>query len=188
MRLHVQQQDIRPMAHLNEIDSADPVLVSTTLHDSQAPHLPAGAILRTIEHTYRNAHELPPSLAYLFACSPNCYPENGTANLTGDPAHSIKLHSLSLEQLLLLSIGLGSLDDLPVHDRDVAALLEACFALVMQRQWLLYSKPEVQNLGILLAMAICLLHFWGRPYHCLGLLQSLGPLINHLALINRNDE
>lgn len=52
---------------------------------------------------------------------------------------------------------------------------------ILQRQWTLLNTTH-QRLAIGIAVAYCLLHGWARPFHALGVLQSVKHSLERLAI------
>lgn len=55
-------------------------------------------------------------------------------------------------------------------------------AIALQKQWILISRPDEERVPLVLLTAYCLVYLLARPFHALGLLQAIDPVIKGHSL------
>ncbi len=68
----------------------------------------------------------------------------------------------------------------------MAVAMHTC-SLALQRLWILRAGPAQDLVPLVLMLANYLMHFWVRPFHALGLLQSVDPAIKHMAVLQADN-
>ncbi|EQB54049.1 hypothetical protein CGLO_06159 [Colletotrichum gloeosporioides Cg-14] len=101
----------------------------------------------------------------------------------------VDIKQLPISILLVLSIALRSADNSPLNlgPELLLALSEASFTNALQSQWTLLSVVDEERIPLSLLMAYCLMYFWARPFHALGLVQSLDPVIRTFSMRNGDE-
>lgn len=198
IRLNLTLPDLTPQTYLLDCDRVDPVLLaSDPTPDQQPGPLMLWHVRRLIEAFYSALDTFPVYLVDL------CEGYQGlwaTHVLDGPLGHIepegvsqhvavAHLHSLSVQQLLVLSMALKSVDTafLNAAPSVIAAISAASCSMALRKQWILLSGPDEDLIPLTLALALGLVYFWARPYHALGLLQSIEPAMRHMSA-RRPDE
>lgn len=91
---------------------------------------------------------------------------------------------LSLPYATLLCLALAS--DVVPFLSDQLATSSLYLNSILQRQWTLWNKIH-ERIAVSLALAYCLLYTWARPFHALGVLQSVKPAIKRMAVRVKSD-
>jgi hypothetical protein len=102
----------------------------------------------------------------------------------GDLSTEIDLHNLSLPHLLVLSMALRAAEvgNLEIDPSTLNALSEATIGILLLKSWELFSATEELKLPIILLTAFNLVYFWIKPFHALGMLQSIDSVLGHFSL------
>jgi hypothetical protein len=167
------------LGFLADADEAEPFLPETSSHHVVAPRLGAWQVLEAIERFYGEAHKLPVALAALLDLYDDFHRSKVLEGLlASDHDAVIEPSSLSIAQLLVLSMALKSQHDVK---GDLADAALAYFSIVMSRQWTLLTA-KMDRVVLSLVITHCLVHYWLRPFHALGLLQSLGPTLKRMSM------
>ncbi|KAL1864271.1 hypothetical protein VTK73DRAFT_6002 [Phialemonium thermophilum] len=198
IRLNLSIPGVVPETYLADYDHSDPLLLEWTTGARRAvPPLMVWQAAHAMEGFYGSTHRLPVYFSYLF----DHYPPLSSDGLDrGSLARSavegisqraavVDLQLLSIPQLLVLSMAMRTVDAEPL-DMDPAhmmALAEASCAMALQKQWLLRSGPDEDLVPMLLALSYYLAYFWARPFHALGVLQSIAPAIKHMHVRQPDD-
>ncbi|KAF7550954.1 hypothetical protein G7Z17_g5366 [Cylindrodendrum hubeiense] len=193
IRLNLTLPGVISTTFLRESDAADPWLLETATSSHDAPQIFLWQVADAMDHFYAMSYtDLPLFVSELFdLCKPLSHssimrsftPESPSPN-TGSP-HSapIDFERLSIPQLLLLSLAKTQLADDMVTDNSSARSVPAhAFTIVLQKQWVLLSQPDEERVPLVLMTAYCLVYFWARPFHALGLLQAIDPAIKGYSL------
>ena len=191
IRLYLTLPDLNPQTYLQDTDAADRFLIEPILPQSELPRLSLWQVDRALNHFYDATLGLPIGLVqllntheslgriHIFESMAALYPPGSSS------PHTISLdpHRLSVEQLLVMSMALklGNPTALGAREADVQAASAFCFSLAMQRQWTLHANPEILA-PLSLTMTYCLIHFWARPFHALGILRSIDSAIKQLSM------
>ncbi|KAF5529810.1 C6 zinc finger domain-containing protein [Fusarium mexicanum] len=195
LRLHIHPLEARPLALYQAVDASDPLLTRTWGETQRLQEMPLKDILQTINQLHQRIQELPLVFTYLFTCWPEFSSDATVAplqhlesSLLPSP-QKLSLHRLSIHQLLLLSMGLRLLGPSQLTElSETSSLCEISFALCLERLWVLHANVDLDSLSLILTIALCLVHLWGRPFHSLGLLQSLDSHFERLILQNAGSE
>jgi hypothetical protein len=175
---------------LHEFDASDPVLLSHATSYQSMPRLQLDILLSSLKLFYQHIDELPIAMAYLFLHSQTFSRNQVIGRLLSEPGRDegLTLTELSPEQPIVLGIMLRTrMINMGLEELSLS-LSEACFSMVLQRLWLLYSTPPQHHVPIILALTICLVYYWGRPVHSLGFLQPLETSMTRITTRERADE
>ena len=197
IRLNLTAPGIVSTSYLAEADAADPVLLQTPTSGPDAPQPPLWQLVRLVEEFYSSSVEkLPVCILEVFDSCPALgahYVLNGLAQLYPPDAvsqHSatVDLHRLSIAQLLVVSLAKRSSNDSAMQsDSATTAISAVSFTIALQKQWMLMSSSDEERLPLALLAAYCLFYYWARPFHALGLLQSVDPAIKRYSLRHPDD-
>lgn len=195
LRLNLTLEGFNVSLYLRECDASNLVLVRCLAGNHAAIQLGVDTIISILDQVFGGIAGVPVFFSFVIANSPGFSRDRTVGGLVdryehggGFGAVKLTLAELSLEQLILLSIGLRFSKCTLDIEPSTTELSEICFAICLQRQWMLFSGPDESSVPIGLALAICLMYMWDRPYHALGILQFTDGAINRLALTHQNDE
>ena len=167
-------------------DESDTSLVNPSKHSVYARIMLHDAIT-ALEYFYGHLSELPFPFPELVLSSPLTSAAQVLASLPGHEQHAddeagIELDKYPLVVLLILSIVF------PLSASHDPQLAKSCFSAVMQRHWLLLAEAETKVICISLVIITCLIHQWSRPFHALGILQSVHVVIERLIAKSHGDD
>lgn len=176
---------IEPLGYLAQSDAEDPLLLQTEVLGGQAPRLMMFQAAQAVGHLYDSIDALPVEMVYLFRSY------NGLSRavvldelIRPHPSDfTLDPQRLSIAQLLVISVALksGDLIEFEGFEGSVAPVLSsAYFTISLSKLWTLLTSTE-DRIVLTLFMAHCLIYYWARPFHALGLLQSLHSVIRRFA-------
>lgn len=192
IRLCLTLANVDPLQYLAQSDAEDPLLVHTAVSGDQVPHLAVFQATQALESIYQSMEHLPVELVYLF----QHYDDLSQRHVLDDlndayPTKDafIDPHRLSISQLMALSIALKSDCFHQVEGLDEATALGLAtvyFAIALSKQWKLFAATE-GRVALSLVMAFYLVYYWSRPFHALGLLQSIHSTIKRMSFKQRDN-
>ncbi|KAL1969238.1 hypothetical protein VTN77DRAFT_492 [Rasamsonia byssochlamydoides] len=91
----------------------------------------------------------------------------------------LRLCDLPLEELLIYTIAFRSLPE--QADSTGCAPSEICFTLALQRLWTVHLEPDEVAVRLMLMVAHIFLYLFAKPFHALGMIQSIDPAIDRLS-------
>lgn len=191
IRLNLNLPGIQSTTYLSESDTADPTLLQTHTDDQKLPPLGIQQLLDTFDLFYARIYpDLPLFILEIFEICPALSHASVSGDLdrqcdTGD-AHLLlpdNVAQLSIPQLLILSLtSVGCGNRTEPNSPETAPSSAFWMSTVLQKQWTLLSQPEEERIPLLSLIAYCLVHFWARPFHALGMLQGIDSVIQIYAL------
>ncbi|KAJ9138224.1 Zn(2)-C6 fungal-type DNA-binding domain protein [Pleurostoma richardsiae] len=198
IRLNLTIPHLVSQTYLVESDQSDPILLEWTARiGGKLPQLTVWQAIRSVETFYGFLDVLPIYLGVLFEIYPGFSADHVISSLAGqftpdgvsEQVALVDLYGLSIPQLLVLSMAMGTVDGNPLEmsPSSMKTLAAACCAIALQKQWILRSGLDEDLVPLVLTMACCLVFFWGRPFHALGCLQSVDHAIKHLSLRYSSD-
>ncbi len=192
IRLCLTLANIDPLVYLARSDAEDPLLLQTDVCGAHVPRLTVRQATDALGNIYDFADDLPVELAYLFKYygglgRRHVLEELSTSYPIGDSL--LDPSQLSIPQLLVISIALKSWSLAEVENTDQSAVWELSaiyMATCLNKQWTLLTATE-DRIALSLAMASSLVYYWSRPFHALGLLQSIHETIKRLHIKQPNN-
>lgn len=171
LRLRLTLPGVTAMTYMKASDESDTSLVKPSKH-SIYTRIMAHDVITSLEYFYGHLSELPFPLPELVLSSPLTSAGQVLASLSGreqqvDDDTGIELDEHSLVVLLILSVVL------PLSASHDPQLAKVCFTTVMQRHWIIHAQAETNVICISLMIVTCLIHQWAKPFHALGILQSV---------------
>ena len=102
----------------------------------------------------------------------------------------IDANLLSISQLLILSLVTGFSETSLEEDSSSgsSSASAAFFTIALQRMWQLFASPDEERITLSLLASYSLVHIWARPFHAIGLLQSIDPALQHYSLRHPQDK
>ncbi|KAH7129233.1 hypothetical protein EDB81DRAFT_808912 [Dactylonectria macrodidyma] len=190
IRLNLTLPEMVSTTYLRESDAADKILLET---NHEAPQMLLREIVDAIGRFYDSASfcTLPILISELFdVCTilghDTVLDSLHTESISSSTDHDelfITFEGLTIPQLLVLSLATASAADDMMRDDSSARTLSAhAFVIALQKQWVLLSLPDEERVPLVLLTACCLVYFWARPFHALGLLQSIDPAVKGYSL------
>lgn len=196
IRLNLTVPNLNSQNYLAECDQADTRLVEVN-NPPDLPSLMLWQVGRALEVFYDSFSTWPVYLTDLVHSYPGLSRHHVIDSLTehcapeGVSQHVaiVEFHKLSVSQLLVLSMALRTIDGTSIHldPATMVNLAAASCGTALQKQWILHSGSSDELMPLVLTMAYCLVQFWTRPFHALGILQSIDPAIKHFALRHPED-
>lgn len=199
IRLNLTLPGVISTTYLSESDAADHALLDTIISSHDAPQIFLWQVADAIDHFYGTSlAELPLFILELFDICALLSRDSIMSSFTPEPLspNNISPHTtiidfdrLSIAQLLVLSLVKTSVADDMVTDTSPARSISAhAFTIALQKQWVLLSRPDEERVPLVLLTAYCLVYFWARPFHALGLLQAIDPAIKGYSLKHLGDQ
>jgi hypothetical protein len=194
IRLNLTLPGVTYPDYLASCDAAEPLLSRQVSHAIEIPRLPLWQVKRLLDFFYAAVHQLPVYLEDLISHTPSLQYDHiseyfvalQSSPSTYTQADAIDTAELPIPQLLVLSIAAwaanGILGDMEFP--DLGTVSTTCFSLALQKQWTLHSGSEANELLVPMSLTLVggLLSIWARPFHALGILQSIDPAIRQLSL------
>jgi len=184
LRLRYNPLGVSATTYLKEAEDTDTASRLASATDSAGRSMDGWDILQTIESFYMsNVDHLPLPMLSCFASCAGLSREHIIADLGLAAAQSspVDFQQLVPSVLLVLSIALRSRHNQPSSPGfDIAdgfALSDAAFSTFLQKSWTILSSSEEETLAVQLLGACFMTFYWARPYHALGLLQSIRPVL-----------
>jgi hypothetical protein len=87
------------------------------------------------------------------------------------------LSDLPLDALLFYTIAFRSLSEQPSSTLDLS---ETCFTMALQHLWRVHLEPDEIAAPLMLIVAHIFLYLFARPFHALGMIQSIDSAIDRL--------
>lgn len=171
IRVCLTEPGLEPLGFLEAADAADPFLRDTP------ETLRAWQLVRPAADFYGELDTLPAPLAYLF----EVYGEFGREAILRELSVMeqgvvVELRGLTVAQLVVFSMALwtygGSLGDDGSTVSATSRAAFACLKFALDKQWTLLTATR-DRVVLALALAYGLVYYWARPFHALGLLQSV---------------
>ena len=196
IRLNLTVPNLISQTYLAEYDQADTGLVEANAA-LDLPSLMLWQVGRALEEFYDSINLWPiyfTDLVHSYSglsrhhvissLTEHCAPEGVSQHVA-----IVELNKLSVSQLLVLSIALRTIDGTSIHLNSSTLLNTAAVscATALKKQWTLHSGSNEELIPLILTMAYTLLQFWARPFHALGILQSIDPAIKHFSLRHPDD-
>ncbi|KAH7139851.1 hypothetical protein B0J13DRAFT_68285 [Dactylonectria estremocensis] len=190
IRLNLTLPEMVSTTYLRESDAADKLLLET---GHEAPQIPLREMSDAIVRFYDLAYFSTLPLLISELCNIctllghdavlDSFPIESISSNSDLDEPSINLEGLTIPQLLVLSIVTAStMNDMVTDNAPVRTISAQAFTIALQKQWMLLSLPEEERVPLVLLTACCLVYFWARPFHALGLLQSIDPAIRGYSL------
>ncbi len=185
LRLRYNPLGVPMSAPLKVSEDAD----STALMDTAAQH--AGLtcdfwhLSQALEDFYDvHLDELPLVMADCFASGAGIGRDQILAALRSTSSdENVHLQQLAPAPLLILALALrNSADDVHTSALDIASrhtLSDHAFTSYLQKSWTTLSLPEEETVTLQLLAAAFMTFYWVRPYHGLGLLQSIQSVLRN---------
>lgn len=195
IRLNNTIPNITAHTYLSEADESDPLLLQSS---SLPTSLGLWQISRAIEELYDTGlPHLPLSISELLYHCPGLSKQTILLELeerfsfgsVAGKSTAVDIEMLLPRHALILSIALrsashASLDTDQTNMTDIAA---ATFATALKNQWLILSNPDEEGIPLTLLSACSFLTFWARPFHALGMLQSIDPALRGFCLRHKSN-
>ena len=186
LRLQLTLPGVQAMTYLKHSDESDPSLVRP-VKLTASPRMFYPTAVTSFKYLYDHSIELPFPLPELVRSSSQTSAEHILATIPGYGQHAddegeFELEELSIEHLILLSIVL------PLSTRNHPHVASSCFEAALQRHWTLHAKGETDLIRVSLMIVTCLVHQWARPFHALGILQSVQAALERLWTKSHNDD
>lgn len=185
---------VDPSSFLQEAEWADDFMELGEQNVEQPNYKTLHFALQTL---YEDAIvQLPLLLSYTLLISPSLRREvildNLRATFSFTPDSSIDepcdTRRLSTEQLLVCSISLRlGMYRNPERASSCLDMSKDLLVRCMQRHWSLHSRPDSESVPVSLALSAYLLFFWDRPFQAIGILNSLVPALNRLAVRSESE-
>jgi hypothetical protein len=201
IRLNLTVPGLVSTTYLAEADAEDPVLLQTPTSNRDSAQVFLWQLVELLDGFYDSCvSALPVFISELFGSCPtlsrqyildslvDLHPPDGGAT-SRDSTVAIDLHRLSIQHLLVLSLAKWSFGD-PALQSDSAApaaISAVFFTLALEKQWMLLSYPDEVRVPLVLLAAYCLFYYWARPFHALGLLQSIDLAMKCCSVRNPGD-
>lgn len=186
IRLSLTLENVEPLEYLAEADAEDLLLIQ-----AKVPHLTPPQVVRALENLYDSIEALPVEIIYLFRSYDGLSQRRVLNELIQMYASSDSLvgpQQLSIAQLVTISVAICSsiptvIDGL--EDNATQVLSAEYFNMALSKSWTLLTTTE-DRIALSLLMAYCLAYYWARPFHALGLLQSLHAVIGRFSFKQQN--
>jgi hypothetical protein len=98
----------------------------------------------------------------------------------------LQFETQSAEELLIQTVAFKHMASTSTNV-SVGRQADLCFKFALGRMWMIQSQQNPQTLPFKFLFVICLLSIYGRPFHALGLLQSMEPQIHNASPMVRGD-
>lgn len=201
IRLNLTVPGIVSTTYLAEADAEDPVLLQTPTSNRDTAQVFLWRLVELLDEFYGpRVLALPVFISELFGSCPTLdrqyiihslidlhSPDGGTT--FEDSSVAIDLHHLSIQHLLVLSLAKWSVVDSALRSDSAAPTPTSAvfFTLALEKQWMLLSYSDEVRVPLVLLAAYCLFYYWARPFHALGLLQSIDSAMKCYSLRNPGD-
>lgn len=185
LRVNLTIPNLEPLKFLQQVDEADTTLFGQD-HDNNIPaEAPISLVIQGIESIFENIGRLPFLLRHLFTyaglSNEVCLEVfRRHAGLSPGVDAMLAFNAQNVEELLLQTLALKHLAALR-RDYGLSQRADVCFRYALQQMWSLQAQQSPQALRFKFLFVICLIYLYGRPFHALGLLQSLESSIQNLS-------
>jgi hypothetical protein len=191
LRINISPQDLEPLQFFKQVDEADTFLVGSKFESSIPGTIHLTELMRAIDHLFEEIMHLPFILRHLLtygglsrALCIEVFKRHGPVS----PGQTVILDFLdqSAEELLLQTVALKHL-----AAKESSTILsqkaDLSFRYALERMWMMQSQQSPQALPFKFLFVIIMLYIYGRPFHALGILQSLESLIHNSSPNSQDD-
>ena len=191
LRINISPRDLDPLQFFKQVDDADNFLVGSKFESHVSGTIYYAELMHAVDHLFEEIMHLPFILRHLLTyggLSRNLCIDVFKKHIPATPHHTSPLdfRDQSAEELLLQTV---ALKHLAAKESNITLSLKAdlSFRYALERMWMMQSQQSPQALPFKFLFVIIMLYLYGRPFHALGILQSLESLI-HNASPNSQDD
>ncbi|KIX01281.1 uncharacterized protein Z518_09006 [Rhinocladiella mackenziei CBS 650.93] len=192
LRINLTIPDIEPLKFLKQVDEADDFLFSSHFATPVSGDMPLAEAIRAIESLFENILRLPFVLRHLLTygglSKDICLGFFKQYRPSSPQAYQVRLEfkNQSAEELLLQTVAFKHVAS-TTSEPYLSQKADLCFRRALERMWMMQTQQSPQALPFKFLFVIILLYLYGRPFHALGLLQSLESLIHNASPKSQED-
>ncbi len=191
LRISLANLDIEPVTFFKNVDDADTFNFENNFDTTDLGGIHVSEATSSISALFENVSQLPFILRHLLTTGgltrEVCL---GLFNRYSDfsTGYDVRLQfeTQSAEELLVQTVAFKHLSSTSMNV-SLSRQADLCFKFALGRMWMIQSRQNPQILPFKFLFVICLLYVYGRPFHALGLLQSLEPQIHNASPMMRGD-
>ncbi|KAK5058967.1 hypothetical protein LTR84_011231 [Exophiala bonariae] len=191
LRINISPPELEPLHFFKQVDDADTFLVGSKFESHISGTIYYAELMRAIDLLFEEIMHLPFILRHLLTSgglSRNmCIDVFGAhAPAKPDPTVTLDFVDQSAEELLIQTV---ALKHLAAKESSVVLSQKAdlAFRYALERMWMMQSQQSPQALPFKFLFVIIMLYLYGRPFHALGILQSLESLIHNTSPSSQGD-
>ncbi|KAH0829448.1 hypothetical protein FOPE_10216 [Fonsecaea pedrosoi] len=185
LRLNLDIPGLEPLEYVGRVDDNDTGLFSAGFETSVAAEISASVVVKGIESMFAIMDNLPFVLRHLFlsgGLAKEVCLDLFNRHLHASPGHDVILafKTQSIEELLVQAIALKHIAII-AREKVLGDKADLSFRHALQQMWVVQAHQSPQALPFRFLFVIMLLYLYGRPYHALGILQNIEPLVYNTA-------
>ncbi|KAK5305153.1 hypothetical protein LTR99_004219 [Exophiala xenobiotica] len=191
LRISLANLDIEPVTFFKNVDDADTFSFQNAFDTTDLGEIHVSEAASSISAIFEDVSQLPFILRHLLTTGgltkEACL---GLFNRYSDFSTGydvlLQFENQSAEELLIQTVAFKHMASTSTNV-SVDRQADLCFKFALGRMWMIQSQQNPQTLPFKFLFVICLLSIYGRPFHALGLLQSMEPQIHNASPMMRGD-
>ena len=190
LRIHISPRDLEPLQFFKQVDDADTFLVGSKFDSTVPGQILLTEITYAIDHLFDDIMHLPFILRHLltfgglshescidvFKRSRPILPGHETFHFKDQTAEELLLQTVALKHVAAKQ-----------NNLTLSQTADLSFRYALERMWMMQSQQSPQALPFKFLFVIIMLYLYGRPFHALGILQSLESLIHNSSPKSQED-
>lgn len=189
LRINISPRELDPLRFFKQVDEADTFLIGSKFNTPVPGQIHPAELMRSIDSLFRDILHLPFILRHLLTyggLSHKLCVETfqGNALASSHSTEFLDFQHQSAEELLLQTVALKHLAAKETNP-TLSQKADLSFRYALERMWMMQSQQSAQALPFKFLFVIIMLYLYGRPFHALGILQSLESLIHNSSPNNQ---